>query len=35
MITCKGISMTTDAIDLAIENNIDILLMDELGRFYG
>ena len=35
MIMSKGISITTDAIELAVENNIDILLMDSLGKLYG
>lgn len=35
MIISKGILITTDAIELAVENNIDILLMDELGKPYG
>ena len=35
MIMSKGISITTDAIELAVENNIDVLLMDELGKPYG
>lgn len=35
IIISKGISITTDAIELAVENNIDILLMDSLGKLYG
>ena len=35
IIMSKGISITTDAIELAVENNIDILLMDSLGKLYG
>ena len=35
IIISKGISITTDAIELAVENNIDILLMDGLGKLYG
>lgn len=35
IIISKGISITTDAIEFAVENNIDILLMDSLGKLYG
>ncbi len=31
----RGISITSDAIQLAVQNNIDIVIMDDFGRVYG
>ena len=35
MILTKGVSITTDAVELAVENNVDVLVVDKFGKPYG
>lgn len=35
IILSKGISLSTDAVKMAVENNIDIIILDEFGNPYG
>ena len=35
LVLAKGIFLTTDVIKLAVENNIDIVIIDDFGNPYG
>ena len=35
LVLAKGIFLTTDVIKLAVENNIDIVIVDDFGNPYG